>query len=158
MLLKYLILGIAHVFRTKRQHELAAVNRYIAAARLRGRSHFQKDWHTEDFVPSALDGLVESMVEWCRATTGTCRRPYGINFFDLIITYRLGEDGKSRSFRLNRLEPMALYQDSLPKHLLDKLLKAMTPEQPIKVHISAGFFSWGDAAFKALNATTAQSR
>jgi hypothetical protein len=142
------------VFRTKRQYELAAVNRYIANARLRGRSHYQKDWHTEDFKPHALDGLVESMVEWCRAAMANCRRPYGIDFFDLTITYRVDENGKPRTFRLNRLEPMSLYQESLPAQLLDRLKHALTPEEPLKVHIQAAFFSWGDAAYRALNAAS----
>lgn len=143
------------MFGTKRQHELAAVNRYITNARLRGRSHFQKDWHTEEFKPSALDGLVESMVEWCRAAMANCRRPYGIDFFDLIVTYRLDENAKPRTFRLNRLEPMSLYQDVLPTQLLARLKHALTTEEPLKVHVSAGFFSWGDAAYKALNASPA---
>jgi hypothetical protein len=143
------------MLRTKRQLEVAAVNRYVSEARRRGRSHFQKDWHTDAFKPSALEGLVESMVEWCRGAMAGCRRPYGIDFFDLIVTYRLDEDGKPRSFRLNRLEPMSLYQELLPAQLLERFKHALTIEQPLKVHVSAAFFSWGDAAYKALNMSSA---
>jgi hypothetical protein len=115
------------MFQTRRQHERAAVNRYVAAARRRGRSHFHKHWHSADFHVSALDGLVEAMVDWCRTTMGACRRPYGIDFFDLTVSYRFEQDERPRSFRLNRLEPMALYQESLPKQLVDRLRKALTP-------------------------------
>ena len=36
-------------------------------------------------------------------------------------------------------------------------MEAMTPEQPVKVYISAAFFSWGDAAHKALPPTPANT-
>ena len=40
----------------------------------------------------------------------------------------------------------------------EQLMQAMTPEQPVKVYISAAFFSWGDAAHTALPPTPANTR
>ena len=131
----------------------AAVQRYISDARRKGRGLRHKHWHTEDFQPSALEGLVDSMIAWCRGTMAHSRRPYGIDFFDLIVSYRFEKDGKARSFRLNKVRAMDLYQDLLHSNLLERLAQAVTPEQPMKVYISAAFFSWGDAADKALPAT-----
>jgi hypothetical protein len=140
-----------------RPSQRAAVQRYISEARRKGRGLRHKHWHTEDFQPSALEGLVDSMIAWCRGTMAQSRRPYGIDLFDLIVSYRFEKDGKPRSFRLNKVPAMDLYQDLLPTNLLERLAHAMTPEQPVTVYISAAVFSWGDAADKALPATPANT-
>ena len=141
-----------------RPSQSVAVQRYISNARRRGRGLRHKHWHTEEFEPSALEDLVESMIAWCRSTMAHSRRPYGIDFFDLIVSYRFEKDGKPRSFRLNKVRAMDLYQELLPGNLLERLMQAVAPEQPVKVYISAAFFSWGDAAHKALPATPTNAR
>ena len=155
--MKYLILGGLFVF-GMRPAQRVMVQRYISDARRKGRGLRHKHWHTEDFQPSALEGLVDSMIAWCRGTMAHSRRPYGIDLFDLIVSYRFEKDGKPRSFRLNKVRAMDLYQDLLATNLLERLAEAMTHEQPVKVYISAAFFSWGDAAHHALPATPTNAR
>ena len=50
------------------------------------------------------------------------------------------------------MEPMALYEDSLPATLAHRLSQAVTPWST-KLYISAAVFSWGDAAHEALPAS-----
>ncbi len=140
------------MFRTGNKVDVAAVMRQIAHSRRRGHGIRYQDWHLE--LPAAHDmsALVDSMLSWCKITLGNCRRPYGIDLFDLIVAYRVEEDARTQSFRLDKLKPMALYEDSLPATLAHRLSQAVTPWST-KLYISAAVFSWGDAAHEALPAS-----
>jgi hypothetical protein len=121
----------------------------IRRARRRGQGLRYQDWQfdvTHEAEPSAA---VETMISWCKATLSTCRRPHGIDLFDLVVAFRDEAGGAVRSFRLDRLKPLELYQDTLSELLLQRLNEVIHPRAS-KVYVSAGFFSWGDAAHKAL--------
>jgi hypothetical protein len=119
---------------------------------LRRRGHGVKlnDWQVEAFDPSAPHTLIESVVDWCKGLAGESRRPYGINAFDLTLAFRVGGDKDVRSHTFTRLKPMELYDDSFAARLLDMLGLHVAKPSPLRV--SAGYFSWGDAAYQALNA------
>jgi hypothetical protein len=117
-------------------------------ARRRGDGVKLQDWQIEDFDPDQPHGLVENVVDWCRRTVAESRRPYGINSFDLTLAFRVGEDNKIRSVNFQRLQPMELYDDSFAARLLETL--GIHIGSPAPLRISAGLFSWGDAAHQAL--------
>lgn len=123
--------------------------REISESRRLGRSLKFQDWHLEAGDTKDLTGLVEALVSWCKGTLSTCRRPYGIDLFDLIIAFRTEHEARPRSFRLDRLRPIELYQDSLPQALIDRLSGSIN-RIPSHLYVSAGLFSWGDAAHEAL--------
>ncbi len=137
------------MFRGRKKLDVGVVLKEIAHARRRGQGIKCQDWHLELPDASELHSLVEAMVSWCRVTLGGCRRPYGIDLFDLIIAYRAEEEERTNSFRLEKLRPMELYQDPLPQTLLERFTQALS-HQPSKLYVSAAFFSWGDAAHQAL--------
>ena len=139
------------MFGGRKKLDVGAVLKEIAHARRRGQGIKYQDWHLELPDASELHGLVESMVSWCKVTMGSCRRPYGIDLFDLVIAYRSEEDGRTNSFRLEKLRPMELYEEPLPQTLVERLTQALS-HQPSKLYVSAAFFSWGDAADRALPA------
>ena len=117
---------------------------------LRRRGHGVKlqDWQIEDFDPAQPHGIVESVVEWCKGTAAECRRPYGINSFDLTLAFRVDGEANVRSFNFKRMRPIELYDDSFAARLLEALGFHVATGAPLRV--SAGFFSWGDAAHHAL--------
>ena len=51
-----------------------------------------QDWLFEDYDPEEPQTLVENVIEWCKRTLAECRRPYGINSFDLTIAIRAGHE------------------------------------------------------------------
>jgi hypothetical protein len=118
---------------------------------MRRRGHGVKlhDWEVAEFDPSAPHGIVENVVDWCKRTVAECRRPYGINSFDLTLAFRVGADGAVRSLNFKRMKPIELYDDSFAARLLEAL--GLHAAQPVPLRVSAGFFSWGDAAHQALS-------
>jgi hypothetical protein len=89
------------------------------------------------------------MLTWCKTNLSTCRRPHGIDLFDLVVAFRDGSGSAIESFRLDRLKPLELYQDSLAE-LLQQKLNVMIHPKACELHVTAGFFSWGEAAHQAL--------
>ena len=118
---------------------------------LRRRGHGVKlhDWEFEVFNPAEPHGIVENVVDWLKRTAGECRRPYGINSFDLTLAFRVGTDKTVRSLNFKRMKPIELYDDSFSTRLLEALGLHVAAPAPLRV--SAGFFSWGDAAHLALS-------
>jgi hypothetical protein len=117
--------------------------------RRRGHGVQLHDWQVETFDPDAPHTLIESVVEWCKSLAGESRRPYGINAFDLTLAFRIGGDKAVRSHTFSRLKPIELYDESFATRLLEMLGLHMAKPAPLRV--SAGYFSWGDAAHQALN-------
>jgi hypothetical protein len=118
---------------------------------LRRRGHGVKlhDWQVETFDPQEPHNLIESVIDWCKRTAGESRRPYGINAFDLTLAFRIGGDKDVRSHTFSRLKPIELYDDSFAARLLEML--GLHVAKPAPLRVSAGYFSWGDAAYQALN-------
>jgi hypothetical protein len=119
----------------------------IKAARRRGEGLKMQDWHLKDFDPQSPNAL-EAVIEWCKHTLAECRRPYGINQFDLTLAFRAGNSERVRSFVLRKLEPIELYRDGFGERLLHSL--GLTEPHRGPVRLSAAIFSWGDAAHRAL--------
>lgn len=117
--------------------------------RRRGHGVKLQDWQVESFDPQQPHGLVESVIEWCKRNAGECRRPYGINAFDLTLAFRVDGDRGVRSHTFSRLKPIELYDESFAARLLEML--GLHVARPAPLRISAGFFSWGDAAHQAMN-------
>lgn len=118
---------------------------------LRRRGHGLKlqDWHVDHFDPDEGHGVVENIVDWCKRTVAGCRRPYGINSFDLMLAFRVGNEEAVRSLSFLRMKPIELYDGSFAMRLLDAL--GLHVASPAPLRLSAGFFSWGEAAHLALN-------
>jgi hypothetical protein len=137
------------LFNSGNKLDVKALLNQVARMRSEGHGLKYQDWHLE--LPDAhhVDGLVETIVSWCKVTLSNSRRPYGIDLFDLIVAYRAHEDSQTQTFRLERLRPMELYQEPLPQTLLDRLTQSLA-RQPSRLYVSAAFFSWGDAAHLAL--------
>ncbi len=116
--------------------------------RRRGQGVKLHDWEVLEFDPAEPHGVIENVLEWCKRTVAECRRPYGINSFDLTLAFRVGSDGNVRSLSFKRMKPIELYDDSFASRLLEGL--GLHVSQPAPLRVSAGFFSWGDAAHQAL--------
>lgn len=88
------------------------------------------------------------MVDWCKKSLAECRRPYGIDHFDLAIAYRVG-DSRIRNQCFKGLRPLSLYQGDLDEQLRRRFKDAVVPGGEALI-ISAAFFSWGEALSHAL--------
>lgn len=120
--------------------------------RRKGHGVRMQDWEIEDFNPEEPHTLVENVIDWCKRTVAECRRPYGINSFDLTLAYRLGGDSDVRSLSFKRMRPMELYDDSFANRLLEVF--GLQTAKAVPLRVSAGFFSWGEAAHHALAGKT----
>jgi hypothetical protein len=138
------------------------VSRRLAAARRAGRGIYVGEWTFEnlfnDELEAACEAGCEAIVAWCRETLGRCRRPWGIDYFDLALSAAPKGAPTSRSVRFRELRPGRLYDGELAERLACYLAETLQPagtdanESPRRVTIAAGLFSWGDAAFAALPA------
>jgi hypothetical protein len=133
-----------------RQQRLSReIARKVGEARRSGKGLKVQDWQLEGCDEQRLHEAVETIIVWCRDTLAGCRRPYGIDSFDLTLA--LGATGqKSASVRLDKLRPIELYQDSLPQRLAGFLCAEATRLRSASLHLTAALFSWGDAAYQAL--------
>ena len=133
-----------------RQRITARTLARMREARRRGQGVKLQDWQIDAFNPAEPHGLIENVIDWCKHTAAECRRPYGINAFDLTVAFRVGSEDDVRSQTFSRLKPIELYDDSFAGRLLELL--GLHVSRPASLRVSAGFFSWGDAAHQALNA------
>jgi hypothetical protein len=99
---------------------------------------------------SVSKDIIQALIDWCRETAGQCRRPFGIDAFDLAVAVGKPERAIS-SVSYDRLKPIAFYETSLSARL-DGLLAVVEREFHVgeDVRLSAALFSWGDAAHAAL--------
>jgi hypothetical protein len=115
-------------------------------ARRTGRGVRLKEWHLSAHEASSA---VDQVLAWCREVVSNCRRPFGIEAFDLAVACRLGgTSGGVDSHSFLRLRPVDLYTERLAKQLNAILVGSRLEESP--VIIAAAIFSWGDAAHRAL--------
>jgi hypothetical protein len=91
--------------------------------------------HPHDVTP------IEPILAWCREVLASCRRPWGIDHFDLVLSWRHADYEPPRRARLRGLRPADLYG---PDHLAARLMALLGGAEA--VHVAAGLFSWGDAA------------
>jgi len=133
-----------------RQHRLSReIARKVGEARRTGSGLKIRDWQIETTDESSLRDAVDAIVVWCRDTLAACRRPYGIDSFDLTLAFDTGNK-RPASVRLDKLRPMDLYQETLPEKLAGFLAGEAAHVKAASMHLTAGFFSWGDAAHQAL--------
>jgi hypothetical protein len=90
------------------------------------------------------------VLDWCREVIAGCRRPFGIDAFDLAVACRRSVAHSVHSLRLLRLRPSDLYSDGLATQVAALLQQGHIEGSPVIV--AAAIFSWGDAAHEALPA------
>jgi hypothetical protein len=127
----------------------------MAVARRTGAGAYLHEWHVAPGFAAGADALLESIIEWCRATLGATRRPWGINEFDLAIAVARDGDPSPRSLSLQRLSPAALYGElEGPGAVLEAVRRLLDQREGEPggaiVHVAIALFSWGDAAHAAL--------
>jgi hypothetical protein len=99
-----------------------------------------------------VGSLVESILGWARQTLAGCRRPYGIDHFDLTLAFRAESEKRVRSLAFDRLRPIDLYQETFPERLASMLSTELAGIRTSTLRVSAALFSWGEAAHAALPA------
>jgi hypothetical protein len=95
--------------------------------------------------------LVEPIIAWCRDTLGRCRRPYGIDHFELVLALSRHDGRPVESARFRDLRPSDLYDPDGVSARLIAFLRGGDAAPPARV--AASLFSWGDAAHEALIAS-----
>jgi hypothetical protein len=124
--------------------------RKMNEARRKGHGLRVKDWEVESTDTDEVGGLVDSILAWARHTLAGCRRPYGIDHFDLALAFRSEADRKVRSVAFDRLRPIDLYQEWFPERLASSITNEVGGPAASALCVSAALFSWGEAAHYAL--------
>jgi len=134
----------------RRGRRVRRIAREMAEARRSGRGIYLQEWklgqgHTGE-------SFADDIVTWCQTTLGACRRPFGIDHFDVSIAVSVG--GVSvQSLQYARLRPQELYGDSsVINEIYAAIAGSIADAGSGVVHIAAALFSWGDAAHAALPA------
>ena len=126
----------------------------MTEARRKGLGLTTNHWSLPREEAEDATELAEKTLGWCREVLSGCRRPYGLDYFDLAIALRCGDSGKIEKLSLNKLRPIELYQESLPERLTALFAKAFARRDLHNtIHLSAGLFSWGEAVHQALPQT-----
>lgn len=112
-------------------------------ARQRGEGVYTEEWSLSG---ETHHSAMEPILDWCRSVAGRCRRPFGIDNFDLALAFRHGNDSPPTSM-MYRITARDLYDDSIIDQL--KVFLFNQPAQP--AYVVAALFSWGDAAHAALS-------
>jgi hypothetical protein len=111
------------------------------------------DWHCASTV-SDLDAISEQTIVWCRQILGRCRRPYGIDHFELALARSIAPDRAPRSATFRDLRPHELYVPNGLQLRIAAFLHGETAEAsipgPDMIGVAVAIFSWGDAADVAL--------
>lgn len=128
--------------RWKRQRELRTTARKMADARRRGEGVYTEEWSLPE---GTHHSAMEPILEWCRDVVGRCRRPFGIDEFDLALSFRQHEASHATS-QVYRITARDLYDEST----IDQLAAFLFGQPAQPVYVVAALFSWGDAAHAAL--------
>ena len=118
-------------------------------ARRTGQGARLEEWR---FTAHELSSACDQVLSWCREVVATCRRPFGIDAFDLAVACHRGGNGGVDSQRFLSLRPLDLYTEGLAAQLT--ALVAGSRQDPSPIVIAAALFSWGDAADRALPTRT----
>ncbi|MEX0782747.1 MAG: hypothetical protein WD557_08860 [Dehalococcoidia bacterium] len=123
------------------------VARAIRAAREQGHGLYFTEWQSS---PASAETLARDVTQWCRDTVARCRRPNGIDHFDLTLTFH--STGGPRTQRLAFLRPGQLYDESVVPAALSAALAAFAVGDPeTTVRVAAALLSWGDVAFASMS-------
>jgi len=134
-----------------RAYQPCRLSSLLKAARRSGRGLFQQEWRIEGCRPDLAEHAAATITDWCRTTLASCRRPWGVNRFDLSVAWYApaGSGGDVAVF--SRLDPACLYgEDGMEDRLRDRLLERCRLEDGGR--IAAALFSWGDALHATLPA------
>lgn len=137
-----------------RQWHRRRITRNIETARRSGLGVYLHEWRVSlsDATHEGIQSLEDGIVEWCRHTAAHCRRPWGIDHFDLALAYVVGDQGPVQTARFRSLRPDAFYDfegfiDQLGAFLRSSEMQALPPDA---IHVAAALYSWGDLAHAAL--------
>ncbi len=137
----------------RRRRRVRGVVRGMVEARRNGHGVYVEEWWLPAVIEHDEDAL-EPLLAWLRQTLAHCRRPHGIDQFDLAIAASVGEHGRVRSASFRDLQPALLYSGSALAGRIAAFLQAGEPAQAeASVRVAMALFSWGDAAHAALPAT-----
>jgi hypothetical protein len=140
--------ALSFLFPSRRTSLVQQASRGIAKARRGGRHTYRGEWHFD--VEAEAQQISSSLISWCRETIATCRRPFGIDYFDLAVAVFDKQGSKRDEFSLSELRPVVLYDGArLEDELIDFIERRRTQDT---LHISTVLFSWGDAAHASLPA------
>jgi hypothetical protein len=122
----------------------------IAEARRKGKGLKVQDWQIDSDGDPQAQGVAESIVTWARDILASCRRPYGIDHFDLTLAFRSATGSRVKSLAFDRLRPIDLYQEALPERIANSISRECAGPRGARLWVSAALFSWGEAAHLAL--------
>jgi hypothetical protein len=123
------------------------VARAIQAARRDGHGLYFTEWHAS---PATAESVGHELTTWCRDTLARCRRPMGIDHFDLTVTVH--GDGRPHTQRLAFLRPGQLYEDTVVPAALASAFAALTlGDAESSVRVAAALLSWGDVAYASMS-------
>lgn len=150
-----LTMALAHVEsglvleKWRRGRRVRRIVREMAEARRSGRGLYIHEWQ---LLEQSGESPADELLNWCRATLGTCRRPFGIDHFDVSIAVAVGGVAV-QSLQYDKRRPQELYGDSsLIADIYSTIAASIADAGSGAVHIAAALFSWGDAAHAALPA------
>ena len=129
----------------KREFKRWRIARAIRAARAKGHGLYSHEWQRPS---GSVEGLSRDIVEWCRHTLSVCRRPMGIDHFDLTLT--IEGDGPARTHRMGFLRPGQLYDETGLPVTLEGVLSNVGSEGAGPIRVVASLLSWGDVAYVAM--------
>lgn len=116
-------------------------------ARRAGHGIRLEEWRV---APGEYPSAGDRVLEWCREVVANCRRPFGIDSFDLAIACRHADESSVQSERFPSLHPLDLYNGGLATKLAALLQN--TRRNSCDMIIAAAVFSWGEAAHQSLPA------
>jgi hypothetical protein len=136
--------AVAEVRRSFRRWRVA---RAIHKARARGHGLYSTEFL---WSPECAERVPGDITQWCRDTLARCRRPLGIDHFDLTLTVR--GPGKPQTHRMAFLRPAQLYEDAaVPGSLGAVLGSLVVAGETGTVKVVAALLSWGDIAHATMS-------
>jgi hypothetical protein len=131
--------------------------RQMTRARERGCGVYVVEWTGPAATGHDFEQLAEKALDWCRQTVARCRRPWGVDYFDLAVSCARDRDDEPRTQRLAELRPSDLYGEGDLASRLVGFLSSFSgddQDQSDVVRVCVGLFSWGDALHAALPAAS----
>lgn len=113
-------------------------------ARRRGLGLYLGEW-----TLGAGEDCAEPLVQWARRVLGDCRRPYGIDHFDLALAYTAAGGAQPESLELRDLHPIDLYDGGRALEQITVFVSRAARGR-LGVRVAAALYSWGDAAHHCL--------
>ncbi|MGH2609481.1 MAG: hypothetical protein ACRDHF_10370 [Tepidiformaceae bacterium] len=123
------------------------VARAIHKARLKGHGLYSTEF---EWAPESVGSVSGDITQWCRDTLSLCRRPLGIDQFDLTLT--VSGAGRPQTHRMAFLRPSQLYEDAaVPGSLAAALGALVLASETGTVSVVAALLSWGDIAHATMS-------